>query len=370
MKKRKVLVIGNYADDCQISMNRFCELIVNIYNEEFETFVSKPSVFLGRIPCKIRFIRKYVAYIDKLIIYPLWLFIQSRKFDKIHIIDHGNSYYSFFCPRAHTIITCHDLLAIRGAFGDKSVYCESSIIGVWLQRLIIAGLKRAKYICFVSYSTYRDYNRIIGVKSKQVYKIIYNPINARFVSDVAKTDCSIDKTMMTHKKPYILMVGSSHPRKNRKISMKIIAYLGSNSPYNLVLVGKAISIEEQKIIDELQISEKIFSYVNPNHSILNYLYCNAHALMFPSYAEGFGWPIIEAQSSGCPVIASNRTSIPEIAGNGALLSDPDDVSKMSNYILFLEIQKIRERQIKFGTANIQRFSFDSISKSYIKVVRS
>ncbi len=370
MKKAKVLVIGNYPDDYQISMDRFCELIANIYKDEFDTIVSRPTIFFGRIPFKARVFRKYVAYIDKLFIYPLWLMIQSRSFDKIHILDHGNAYYSLFCPRDHTIITCHDLLAIRGAFGDKSVYCESSMFGIWLQRLIIFGLKRAKYICFVSYSTYRDFNRIIGAKPKQVYKIIYNPINAKFVTDKTKIDYSNDKNMLIHKKPFILMVGSCHPRKNRRISIEVISYLGSNSPYFLVLAGKAISMEEQKIIDKLDISEKVFSYVNPSHSILNYLYCNAHALIFPSYAEGFGWPIIEAQLTKCPVIASNRTSIPEIAGNGALFSDPDDVNKISNHVLFLEIQKIREKQINLGTANIHRFSYDKTSKSYIKVVKS
>lgn len=49
---------------------------------------------------------------------------------------------------------------------------------------------------------------------------------------------------------------------------------------------------------------------------------NSEAFLFPSLYEGFGLPVIEAQSVGVPVITSNTSSLPEVAGEGALLVDP------------------------------------------------
>lgn len=370
MSKLKVLVIGNYTADNQISMNRFCELIENIYEDKFSTKISKPKIYLMKIPFIGRLCKKYIAYIDKLIIYPIWLIVNTRKYDKIHIIDSGNAYYSLFCPWDRTIITCHDLLAIRGALGDETVFCEPSLIGILLQTLIIIGLKRPKYICFVSYSTYRDFHRIIGTIPKQKYKIIYNPLNRAFESDKLKINISRREDELISKNPYILMVGSSHPRKNRKISFKVISYLGTDSPYVLVLAGSPITKQEHELIEKLRIKEKVLSYINPSHNMLNYLYCNAHTLIFPSYAEGFGWPIIEAQSSKCPVIASNKTSIPEIAGNGALFSEPDDIVKIANYIKFLEITKIRNKILNLGTANVERYNISKTVSEYTKIIKS
>ena len=95
------------------------------------------------------------------------------------------------------------------------------------------------------------------------------------------------------------------------------------------------------------------------------LYCSAHALIFPSLSEGFGWPIIEAQACGCPVIASNTTSIPEVVGIGGLLAHPNDVKDFANHVKTLEVNDIRCCLIDYGFANVNRFSVSSVTTSYI-----
>jgi alpha-1,3-rhamnosyl/mannosyltransferase len=54
------------------------------------------------------------------------------------------------------------------------------------------------------------------------------------------------------------------------------------------------------------------------------LYSGARCFAFPSLAEGFGRPCIEAMACGAPVVASNRTALPETCGDAALLPDAED----------------------------------------------
>jgi glycosyltransferase involved in cell wall biosynthesis len=54
------------------------------------------------------------------------------------------------------------------------------------------------------------------------------------------------------------------------------------------------------------------------------LYALAECVVFPSLAEGFGLPVLEAMARGVPVACSDRSSLPEVAGDAALLFDPED----------------------------------------------
>ena len=62
--------------------------------------------------------------------------------------------------------------------------------------------------------------------------------------------------------------------------------------------------------------------------VLRLLYSSATALVFPSFEEAFGLPILEAMSYGLPVITSNGSAMPEVAGDAALLVDPQNASEI------------------------------------------
>ncbi len=86
----------------------------------------------------------------------------------------------------------------------------------------------------------------------------------------------------------------------------------------------------------------------PDNETLLALYAAAHALIFMSRFEGFGWPILEAQTSGCPVICSNRTSVPEVAGEGAMIHEPDDYAGIAGDIQRLQVAGLRGPLIAGG----------------------
>jgi glycosyltransferase involved in cell wall biosynthesis len=297
-------------------------------------------------------------------LFPIWLKIQSTNFDLIHIADHSNSYYSFFCNPKKCIITCHDLLMMRAVHGDSTVGCVPSPIGFLLQRLIMAGLRHAGSVTFVSQSSLKDFESLGCGSPSQRHIVIPNSLNAPFEPDAAKVNLSTVEIGQLPAGPFLLMVGSNHPRKNRGLALQLIKQLGKQSPYWLVFAGDPLTTEEKEFRENHTRGDRLHSIVRPSQVFLNYLYCKAHALLFPSISEGFGWPLIEAQTCGCPVIASSTTSIPEVGGPAALYADPDDVETFAMHVLTLQDPVRRNHLIQLGYQNTMRFSSELVSESY------
>jgi glycosyltransferase involved in cell wall biosynthesis len=186
--------------------------------------------------------------------------------------------------------------------------------------------------------------------------VIPNALNAPFSPDFQAFPLTPYEQEQVPAAPYLLMVGSSHPRKNRALAIDLLIRLGSRGRYRVVFAGAPFTSAEQTFCDSHPLGDRLISIVRPSHALLNRLYCQAHALLFPSIAEGFGWPLIEAQACGCPVIASTTTSIPEVAGMGALYADPESVVAFEQHVMALEDPDQRAPLIQRGFENIRRFA--------------
>ncbi len=359
-----VLVVGNYPADQQQSMIRFASVLLQIYSPHALAHLLRPPVLVTRLPGLPRVARKYLAYIDKLLLFPLWLALRARSYDLIHISDHSNAFYVFCFPSKRCLVTCHDLLAVRGAMGDSSAACSSSAFGIWLQRLIMAGLRRSGAIVFDSHATYADYQRLGGGPPSQRHAVIPIPLNAPFTADASAFYLSEAELAQLPSGPYLLMVGSALPRKNRALALQLMERLGASSPFCLVVAGEPLAPPEQLFRDTHPLGDRVLSIPCPSHPLLNWLYCHAHALLFPSIAEGFGWPLLEAQACDCPVIASTTTSIPEVAGSAAFYADPFDVATFADHVLALLDPAERLRLIELGHQNLRRFSPEVVSAAY------
>jgi glycosyltransferase involved in cell wall biosynthesis len=97
------------------------------------------------------------------------------------------------------------------------------------------------------------------------------------------------------------------------------------------------------------------------------LYQGAEAFVFPSLAEGFGLPVLEAMACGAPVICSNTTALPEISGGAAYLVPPLEIDAWAEAIdLVLYDSAVRQRMRSEGIRQAARFSWSHTTK----IVRS
>ena len=178
---------------------------------------------------------------------------------------------------------------------------------------------------------------------------------------------------MTNKK-YILFLGTIEPRKN--INGLINAFEIFNVKYpvydiSLVIAG-APGWKNKEIFEQIKKSpckEKIKYVGCVKNDDKPALYSNASLFVYPSFYEGFGFPILEAMASGVPVITSNRSSLPEVAGSNAILIDPNHPEQIAwamNNIL--TNQNLRETQIKNGLLQAAKFSWEKAAKEWLSVL--
>ena len=170
---------------------------------------------------------------------------------------------------------------------------------------------------------------------------------------------------------FIFTVGSFEPRKN--IGTLVRAYM--NLPekvkgrYSLVIAGgKGWMNNDIEALIKSQDTARIRRIGYVDEKDLPALYSAAAVVVYPSYYEGFGLPILEAMSCGAPVITSNTSSMPEIGGGAALYFDPADVRQLSALLLELsENENLRTELSRKGIKRAGEFSWEKTARATLKI---
>jgi glycosyltransferase involved in cell wall biosynthesis len=157
---------------------------------------------------------------------------------------------------------------------------------------------------------------------------------------------------------YIMYVGNAYPFKN--LWTLIEAFRGlQRSDLKLVLVGKKDYFYEEleRRARQQGVENVIFAGFVPDEH-LAYLFEHTKLYVFPSLAEGFGLPPLEAMTYGVPVLSSNATCLPEVYGDGAEYFNPEDVPALSQHIgELLDDNKRRRELAKRGQEQLKHYSW-------------
>ena len=157
---------------------------------------------------------------------------------------------------------------------------------------------------------------------------------------------------------YVLCIGRPDRRKNYARVLEAVEALRSEGAFDgrLLLVGPRGSLAG---VDD---SESVVTTGYIEHDRLPALYRGALALAYPSLAEGFGLPILEAMSCGTPVVTSNRSSMPEVAGDAALLVDPESVESIKAALQRLATDaQLRDDLTRRGRERAAKFTWEAVA---------
>lgn len=369
-----ILLIGNYPLDRQQSMQRFAMMMLEgLTSAGLAAELIRPEPFLGRFQFAGSFVAKWLAYIDKFVFFRRTLAKKLRERPVlVHICDHSNAVYAKAIRNVPVVVTCHDLLAVRGALGEQTD-CPASVTGKLLQRWILCGLEHATVVACVSEATLADARRLVRQKEdKPELKSIILGLSYFYrrlpPEEAAKRLAKFE--MLKPGVEFVLHVGSNLRRKNREAVLRIFARCHKQWDGVLVFAGEALSPSLSSLGQKLGISDRIVEIPEPDNESLEALYNSAIALLFPSTFEGFGWPIAEAHACGCPVLSADRDPMKEVAGAAAIIRPLEDEAGFAADLLRLTDSDERARWKAAALDNAKRFSAARMISEYAALYRS
>jgi len=377
-RKRKsechVVLICNFPYDRQESILRYGEMLYRAL-EEFGMSVSivqPQAAILSRMSGVPASIAKWIGYIDKFILFPQTLKKLEGQFSErviYHIVDHGNAPYLEWLRHRPHVVTCHDALAIRSALQEIPEN-QTSWSGRIFQKWILRNLRSSSMVACVSSQTEHEVRRLTGLRSERTM-VIPHALNYPFRPMRSEEAAAILAPVWTGQgiaRPsrYFFHVGGTQWYKNREGVIDIFANLRKKHPdAALVIAGKPNTREITQKLIGMNCQDQVHYVGEVTSEELNALYSEAEALLFPSLAEGFGWPIIEAQAAGCPVFTTGRPPMTDIGGEAARYFEPSDVADAARIVDIALLE--REKIVQQGFENAARYSLDTMIGSYMRL---
>ncbi len=264
------------------------------------------------------------------------------------------TYYNTYFSKTNTkpyVLTVHDMTHERFPQQFKSnhdftlQYKEEAIIN-------------ASHIIAISEHTKKDLLEFYSIPESKI-TVIYHGIEKEYVGQ------KIDGLPLS----YFLYVGERGGYKNFEVVAEALAKT-KDKTVHLICTGKPWDSKEIGLLKNLGI-ENLVHHITVNDNQLNYLYENALSLVYPSYYEGFGYPILEAMRASCPVILSRASCFPEIGNNAARYFDPQDANELAKLMRqTIESNFNRNFWIQMGIQNFSHFSIKQSVEKTIEVYKN
>jgi len=264
-----------------------------------------------------RALARYIAY-------PLRAAAARRPGRLYHVVDHSYAQLVHALPALRTGVYCHDLDAFRAVLFPKE-HPRSRWFRA-LSSMLLAGVRAA---AIVFYST-----REIGLALENLAlvprsRLVHAPygVGPEFTADRHPDDGTAEILEALGGRPFVLHVGSEIPRKRIDVLFEVFAQLRSRRPdLRLVQQGAELSAQQRAHAAALGVGEALLQPPKLSRRALAGLYRRASAVLVPSEAEGFGFPVIEALACGAVVVASDIAVLREVGGDAVLYAPVGDVA--------------------------------------------
>ena len=283
-------------------------------------------------------------------LYHKWFLPAFGKVDVWHAMQQDSDYF----PRHRvvpTVLTVHDLNFLHQPGKSKSDIKNA------ISRLQVR-VNRAQYIVTISEFVLRELQAHLSLRDVPT-SVIYNGCNFSTVLP--------EKPRTAPERPFLFTIGTVAAKKN----FHVLPALLQNNDDLLIIAG--VTQEESyltKIKNEarrLGVDGRVVFAGAISEAEKHWYYTNCKAFVFPSLAEGFGMPVLEAMYFGKPVFLSTHTSLPEIGGSLAYYFDSFDPAHMQGIFE----KGLRDYADTHPSADIQahasRFSWTIAARKYLEI---
>lgn len=282
--------------------------------------------------------------------------------DVYHIVDHANSHWIRRLAADRTVVTCHDLMLLKLLTGDVRSREGTPLLAAAAFRWSVSHLPQAAAVVCDSNATRDDARRLLGCAPERLH-VVYPGLATAFrpLPDRSEMRAQLRRSFGVTAPVMLLHVGHRFFYKNVEGLLHALAWLvrkGRNS-VQLVRVGEDLTADQQGLIRRLGLTSHVRLVGAVGLGDLVRLYNAADALVYPSLAEGFGWPIVEAMACGTPVVCSARGALAEVAGTAASLVDPEDPVDIAQGVTrVLDDEPFRRELVQRGLDRSRAFGWD------------
>lgn len=315
-------------------------------------------------------------------VYASALFRELEKIDGLEIIkrnfgddvtDSDLVHYPYFDPffmtlkinpKIKTVVTVHDLIPLKYP-PHFPIGIKGHLKWFWQQRL----LQKADRILTDSYASREDIINLAGVGQKKI-KVVYLGVDNEFRKINDKNLLEKARKNMNLPDHFLLTVGDVNWNKNIPNLIRIFNSIHKkNEKLHLVLVGQGFISKSSELngvlelINSFKLQYKIIRLSNISVSDLVSVYNLADLFILPSFAEGFGLPLLEAYACQCPALTTKAESLLELAGRSSVYIDPNDNSLGAEIVLeILASTAKKQEMIANGLKRVSEFSWQKCAR--------
>jgi glycosyltransferase involved in cell wall biosynthesis len=259
-----------------------------------------------------------------------------------------------------TVVTMHDLIfkyyPQDNSWIDRTIYDMK-----WKHASMTADR-----IVAISEQTKKDLVHYYNIGPEKI-QVIYQSADPIFSRAISTEELEMVKQHYHLPAVYNLYTGSVISRKNLLCIIEAMIRMKPSERVPLVIIGHGKDYKKtvQHRAEEGNISESLIWMGSPRFEDFPAIYRGAQMMIYPSFHEGFGLPVIEAMHTGIPVITSDRSSLAEAGGDAAMLINPSDPESLLHAMSILQSDpKMREDKIRKGFEHIRKFEPSLLIKSW------
>lgn len=289
--------------------------------------------------------------------------VRRRPFD----LFHGLGSLSPAVRSCPFVLTIHDVIYRHY---PKSVALPDRLF----RRLVHPAVaRRADRVIVPSRCSAQTAIEYLGVQEERIRIVPYGPGNEfQRVTDQGKIAAALAKYGV--RAPFIISVCRGYAHKNLSGMLRAMAHLRQHGhrDVQLVLVGERYRSghEVDQLTKTLGLESAVVFTGFASHEDLSALYSAATVFAFPSLAEGFGLPLLEAMACGTPIVSSQASAMPEAVGEAGLLADAEDPEAFSSALAqVLDHGSLQSELRQKGLARAQQFSWQRCAAGTLAVYR-